>query len=193
MAAGGALGGVFNALLAPLLFDSFLEYPLAIVAACLLRPTRTPRGSPLARSLDFTLPAMLGFLVTVLLVALPSGNPETTAAVATIVLGFAAGLLVNFARRPVRLGLGLAAFMIAGTLALDVGDVTLERERSFFGTHHVVRRGETGGPGPRTACSTGPRCTASSRSTPGAHRAARLLPPDRPVRHPGRGASATAA
>ncbi len=35
---GGVLGGCFNALLAPLLFNSILEYPLMLGAACLLRP-----------------------------------------------------------------------------------------------------------------------------------------------------------
>ncbi len=38
---GGALGGLFNALLAPVLFQVPLEYPLLLVAACLLRPPAT--------------------------------------------------------------------------------------------------------------------------------------------------------
>ncbi len=32
---GGVLGGVFNSLLAPLIFNSVLEYPIAVVCACL--------------------------------------------------------------------------------------------------------------------------------------------------------------
>jgi hypothetical protein len=35
---GGVVGGCFNALLAPLMFRSILEYPLMLGAACLLRP-----------------------------------------------------------------------------------------------------------------------------------------------------------
>jgi hypothetical protein len=35
---GGVLGGCFNALLAPLLFNSILEYPLMFGVVCLLRP-----------------------------------------------------------------------------------------------------------------------------------------------------------
>ena len=38
LAVGGALGGVFNVFIAPLLFESVIEYPLMIIAACLLRP-----------------------------------------------------------------------------------------------------------------------------------------------------------
>jgi hypothetical protein len=36
--AGGALGSVFNVLIAPILFTSVLEYPLIIVMACMLLP-----------------------------------------------------------------------------------------------------------------------------------------------------------
>ncbi|MBI3408218.1 MAG: hypothetical protein HY040_07665 [Planctomycetes bacterium] len=39
MSVGGALGGIFNGLLAPLLFAGVAEYPIAIAAACFLRPT----------------------------------------------------------------------------------------------------------------------------------------------------------
>ena len=38
-ALGGMLGGLFNALVAPLIFSSILEYPLVLVAATLLRAT----------------------------------------------------------------------------------------------------------------------------------------------------------
>jgi hypothetical protein len=38
LSAGGALGGLFNAVVAPLVFDSVVEYPLVVVLACYLRP-----------------------------------------------------------------------------------------------------------------------------------------------------------
>src|SRR5262249_425558 len=38
MGVGGVLGGVFNALVAPVAFNSLAEYPLAMIAACLLLP-----------------------------------------------------------------------------------------------------------------------------------------------------------
>lgn len=38
IAVGGVLGGSFNALLAPVIFESFLEYPIAIVLALMVRP-----------------------------------------------------------------------------------------------------------------------------------------------------------
>ncbi|HWW76187.1 MAG TPA: hypothetical protein VNZ44_12370, partial [Pyrinomonadaceae bacterium] len=46
LAAGGALGGLFNAVLAPLLFNSIVEYPLVILLASYLRPAyKSARGA----------------------------------------------------------------------------------------------------------------------------------------------------
>jgi hypothetical protein len=39
MSVGGVLGGLFNALVAPVIFNGIVEYPLALVLACLLLPT----------------------------------------------------------------------------------------------------------------------------------------------------------
>ena len=38
MSLGGVLGGLFNALVAPLVFSGAVEYPLMLAVACLLRP-----------------------------------------------------------------------------------------------------------------------------------------------------------
>src|SRR5690606_24522583 len=48
MALGGVLGGMFNALLAPVLFDAVLEYPIAVALACMMRPAAgdAPRRWP---------------------------------------------------------------------------------------------------------------------------------------------------
>ena len=45
LAVGGALAGLFNALVAPAIFDNILEYPLAITLALLLRPGRPAADS----------------------------------------------------------------------------------------------------------------------------------------------------
>ncbi len=44
MSLGGVLGGLFNALVAPLVFSGAVEYPLMLAVACLLRPSTM--GSP---------------------------------------------------------------------------------------------------------------------------------------------------
>jgi hypothetical protein len=44
MSVGGVVGGIFNAIIAPIVFKTVIEYPLAIFAACLLRPNMIPAG-----------------------------------------------------------------------------------------------------------------------------------------------------
>ena len=46
MSLGGVVGGLFSALVAPVVFNSVLEYPLMMAVACLLRPRQGSRHSP---------------------------------------------------------------------------------------------------------------------------------------------------
>ncbi|MCA1690209.1 MAG: hypothetical protein LC720_07215, partial [Actinobacteria bacterium] len=123
---GGVLGGVFNALLAPVVFPSLIEYPVAIVAACLLRP-RSPRSRPtiiamltgkdrLGRVIDVAVAATFGLALAAGLEATTTANPTTAFAHRSTILGFAAGLAVNFARRPLRFALAIAAVFLAATV-----------------------------------------------------------------------------
>jgi spermidine synthase len=66
---GGVLGGVFNALVAPFLFSSVVEYPLMLVVAALLMPAVVP--NPSMRWLGWlnrVVPAVLAAAVGVLLI-----------------------------------------------------------------------------------------------------------------------------
>ena len=64
MSLGGVLGGLFNALIAPVVFPTVVEYPLALVLACLLRPQPAPGAHPVrARWLDLAIPVWLWFAV----------------------------------------------------------------------------------------------------------------------------------
>lgn len=56
MSLGGVIGGFFNALVAPLIFNSLAEYDLAMVAACLLLPPLTEeKPAPWTRIADLVL------------------------------------------------------------------------------------------------------------------------------------------
>ena len=70
---GGVLGGAFNALLAPLFFSGIWEYPLALVAVCLLRPVTT---ADVRRGLawDIVLPLVLLCLVLLIRQSLAGGS-----------------------------------------------------------------------------------------------------------------------
>jgi hypothetical protein len=76
LSVGGVLGGVFNALLAPLLFSGFAEYPLALVFAALFATTpRSTDASPRARLLDWLAPLAIGGLAVGLVVAVQAFRP----------------------------------------------------------------------------------------------------------------------
>jgi spermidine synthase len=63
---GGVAGGIFNAVLAPQLFNRILEYPLIIVVACLLRPhfwPKTPAFGPEGSRAQEVLPGTTCWLV----------------------------------------------------------------------------------------------------------------------------------
>jgi spermidine synthase len=62
MSVGGVLGGLFNALLAPLLFNSLAEYPLALVLAALLMPRLDDKKRRLSSFLDVAFLLVLALL-----------------------------------------------------------------------------------------------------------------------------------
>ncbi|MCJ7564258.1 MAG: hypothetical protein MUP52_06685, partial [Candidatus Aminicenantes bacterium] len=84
MSAGGVLGGMVNALLAPLVFPTVLEYPLTLLLACLLMPRRgSDSPSRRAQVLDVVLPVVLGLVTAgfiLYLLAAQLGNARLTQA-----------------------------------------------------------------------------------------------------------------
>lgn len=137
---GGMLGGVFNVLVAPVVFDTILEFPLALVLACALRPLLADGGRR-ALVWDFVLPALLLAVFSVpplafgfTLADLRPGDAGTVGAVLYFVpLGLFA---YSFRLRPLRFGLGVAA-ILAVTALSSATDNVVAAERSFFGVHRV--------------------------------------------------------
>jgi hypothetical protein len=139
-AVGGAGGGLFNALLAPVLFTRNAEYPLAIVAACLVLAFRAGSSSPpMWSKRDLILPTMIGVLAA-LLCANRGGFAEgALGAVATIAAaGLSVLVVVTHRRRPARFALTLGALLLASSLASGVTGRVLIRKRSFFGVLTVT-------------------------------------------------------
>ena len=134
LAIGGFLGGLFNAVVAPVIFNDVFEYPLAIVAAALLRPGPKRKG----RTLDFIAPAALCgalFLAT----WRPGAPPQLWPTVAMIVTGIA---LFSFRDYPGRFSLAVAVLFLIGIARQAspiTGSVLIDRERSFFGVYHVMQ------------------------------------------------------
>jgi hypothetical protein len=133
MSLGGVLGGLFNALVAPLVFRSLIEYPLTLVAACLLLPG-SHGGSRARHVLDLALPLLVGG-VALLLFQFAGGR--VSASLLPFILGLPALFCLPFIGRPVRLGLGLGAVLLAAQLGSPGEGELLHRERSFFGLLEV--------------------------------------------------------
>ncbi len=134
---GGMLGGVFNVLLAPLLYDRVIEYPFAMIVALALRPMWNTEGSPRRAALvDVVGPLLI--LGTVFLgdkLPFPSGKWGDYALYAY--LGAAGLAAASFYKRPVRLALGAAALFLGTDLGIHRDSDTVYQGRSFFGVYRV--------------------------------------------------------
>ncbi|HAV62361.1 MAG TPA: hypothetical protein DCY13_08365 [Verrucomicrobiales bacterium] len=140
MSIGGALGGFFNGVLAPLLFRDVYEYPLAILAAAALylglpannahRPAWLLRWAPVLA---------LGGLAFGL--SLLAGRLGLSLGVATnaLIFGVPVVLCFGLARAPFRFASALALVMAASQTYVELNKRTVFLDRSFFGVSRVTR------------------------------------------------------
>jgi hypothetical protein len=135
---GGVLGGVFNAIVAPLIFRTAAEYPLILVAGLALWTLRTQvDGTVRDRVLDFGVPILVGLLAACLTVAVPVllGNSGFLSRGFTYGLPLISCFLLVDRRR--RFTLGLAAILFTAALLPGPYGRTLHQERNFFGITRV--------------------------------------------------------
>ena len=150
---GGVLGGLFNALVAPILFHKLgnVEYPLLLVLVCLVRPA-TP-ATRAFRPRDAIAPFLLALAALGLLGAVQwsaaaqsglrslaekTGLPPEMLRSA-LVFGLPLLAVYCFIDRPIRFAAGLGLLLLVG--AFDPGAIgsTLYLERNFLGTVRVTR------------------------------------------------------
>jgi len=140
MSVGGVLGGLFNAMLAPAVFSSIVEYPLVIAAACLLRPKPDPsKSAGRGRWFDVALPAAIVFGLGGLVLGLQARGILITEGSAIAILAVAGLTVFSFQSRPTRFGLGVAATFVVGSLCFGQSTSVLHLERNFFGVIRVSR------------------------------------------------------
>jgi hypothetical protein len=140
LSVGGVCGGLFNALLAPLIFNSAIEYPIAIVLACLICPSRRllpPLRSRWARAADWWQPIVVGLLAWSLPAALVFLGADIIGLKITA-LGIPVLLAYSSISRPRRFAGAMAAMLIVATCQIGHGQL-LTIHRSFFGIHRVLR------------------------------------------------------
>ncbi|MGH3260643.1 MAG: spermidine synthase, partial [Trebonia sp.] len=134
---GGVLGGMFNALLAPMVFTTTVEYPLVMTAALLLRPLSGP-DSRHARLLDLAVPA--AWFVAMMLFARVTQKEVTEddlALISTVSLVLALVCFLAVAR-PIRFGLLVTAIVAAGWIMPQFTEDVIFANRNFYGILRVV-------------------------------------------------------
>ncbi len=143
MSFGGVLGGLFNAIVAPLTFNSIAEYPLAIVAACMLMPrSKAPQVSGLRTQvslLDFAMPLGVGLIALAIVTGLKMSAVPLTWLSLMAVFFIPAFLSFQFKETPIRFGLAIGVVLLVTAFYAESGsgDV-LAVERNFFGVKKVM-------------------------------------------------------
>ena len=163
---GGALGGLFNALVAPVIFNDVVEYPLTLLAAVLLVPVASPpavrsRGSSNgnaarcertrtatstsvvgrltgASALDLLLPVVVLAVTAGLVTLIQEPNRAATWPERIMMFGPPALACLTFMRRPVRFSLALGAVLVASSLYVAGKGTFILTERTFFGVNRVM-------------------------------------------------------
>ena len=161
IALGGVLGGVCNSLVAPVIFQEILEYPLMLVAAPIVfwlgRPPQTSRaGGGNARRWGRPLVHAVGIVTTFVLLAVILPRIIPAAAMDRVYFGVSLFMLGTFLplisialiyhRGLPLFTIGLACFFAVWQwLVLSSSPTVLVRSRTFFGVHTVMKNKD--GPG----------------------------------------------
>jgi spermidine synthase len=143
MSVGGVLGGVFNALVAPMVFNSVIEFPLIIVLACLLRPGQASEAGKSNNQLEDYLRPLL-FAVTLAGIAWGlKGLPNQWQTLAKVLVACLVGVICySFRLQPRRFALGVGVLILSGLWFQPGSNRVLLRERNFFGVLKVTLSGD---------------------------------------------------
>jgi len=138
IALGGMLGGLFNALLAPVLFVGVAEYPLVLAFTCLLRrpdPSAPPAGGTRTWIADLAVAAAIGAVAAAVVLVNNQFGSESR----FLILGVGVPAVVAFGqqRRPFRFFTCVAGLLLAGALVQSAFGHSVYAARTFFGIYRV--------------------------------------------------------
>ncbi len=146
LALGGVLGGVFSAIVAPLIFKRFLEFPLMLMLAAMMVPSEKSESfCERFKMLDFLWPLSIAILGAVFLTAsylwwlgfISPGN-RVVEQIFGLVLGILLCICYFSRNTAASFSLGLGAYMLIGFMSGNIHTNTIYMERSFngvFGVH----------------------------------------------------------
>lgn len=136
---GGVLGGAFNGLVAPIVFNDLYEYPIAIGLGCLGRGWV---GAGLGAERSWRLKrdgayALILVLVTyVIAQVVERAKLPPVVSIGVLALG---PVLVAFLwrERPLRYAIAIAGILLVGSISGSLNGSTIHKERDFFGVLKV--------------------------------------------------------
>ena len=134
IAIGGMLGGIFNALVAPAVFDSVLEYPLTILIACAVRPW--PAAQPSSNRMTWDL-ALLTVACGIMVWTRISDPDRPAMAAVLISSALVAVACLRMSSDPARFTLAIGLVVIGAVITSGARTGILLKERNFFGVREV--------------------------------------------------------
>lgn len=139
---GGVLGGAFNALLAPLIFDDIIEYRLVFVLAALVLPARQyipfiPKPKIVAHGIGLAAVALIGWLVY----HMGEQTIDLESAFGTVATIVIILLVLGLSRRPVWYASAIAVIFVAGSIYETTNETNIFKGRSYFGVYKVEKSG----------------------------------------------------
>lgn len=134
LSVGGALGGAFNALLAPIIFNIPLEYPLALVLSCVLRGISNKKAE-FSTFLDW-LAFPFAFFSLYLIFIIP--DPKIDSTLVLFVLACMAFVLERRWFFTIIVAIGLFLNMPGHQWGSGLYKETLHTSRNFFGVLRVI-------------------------------------------------------
>ena len=137
LSVGGVLGGAFNGLVAPVVFDDLLEYPIAIALVLLARIAIDRADDPLV---TWRRDVLYGLGLTVVTFGLVRiGSTSGMPARISVLWMYVLPVLAAFAwsRKPIRYAVALGGILLVSTMSGGLTGNTVHEERDFFGSLKV--------------------------------------------------------
>jgi len=151
MSLGGCLGGIFNAIVAPIIFKEVIEYPLALIVACFLRPSQAKKEKE--SMLDYLLFfALIAFAIIGLKTLFEEIRNQNNNFLTNpywlkqaIMYGVpAAFVAIKYHKNSIMFGTGIAAIILVYAFYLNEVKKPVYVGRNFFGIHRIYEDKSSG-------------------------------------------------
>lgn len=140
LSVGGVLGGIFNGLVAPVLFNDLLEYPIAIALVCLARIAIEKPPPDLANARTRRQDVAFGIGLTAVTFGLVKIAEYTNAKPEYAIIwmyAFPVLVALTWSKRPIRFAVALGGILLVSTAHGGLAGNTIHKERDFFGVLKV--------------------------------------------------------